>query len=54
MITIFLENGEHKVFHDKKMALRFMYMMDKRGYFISGWSCDNPEDNEWLDKRFKI
>ena len=53
MIEIFLNDGSEKELHDKKSALRFMYMMRNNGIWIRGWRCDDPEDNEWLNKRFK-
>lgn len=41
------------VLRTKQMALRFMYAMKSKGYFILSWQCDDPLDNEWLNKRFK-
>ena len=41
-------------FHTKQFALRFMYAMKSRGYIILDWTCDDPEDNEWLNRRFKL
>lgn len=52
MIEVFLGTDIH-VFRNKKSALKFMYMMNHKGYIISGWRCEDPYDNEWLDKRFK-
>lgn len=53
MIEVFLLDGTEKEFHTPYNALRFMYMMRNNGFWISGWQCDDPEDNEWLNKRFK-
>lgn len=40
-------------FRTKECALRFMYAMRGKGYLVTGWVCDDPEDNEWLNRRFK-
>ena len=53
MIIVFLANNVQREFHDVKSALRFMYLMKNKGYFILGWQCDDPEDNDWLNRRFK-
>lgn len=53
MIEVFLLDGSEREFHNKKTALRFMYMIRNQGYLILGWRCEDPEDNEWLNKRFK-
>lgn len=42
-----------KEFKTKQAALRYMYMLKNKGYFITGWRCDDPLDNEWLNRRFK-
>lgn len=34
-------------------ALRFMYMMDHKGYIVSTWTCDDPSDNEWISRRYR-
>lgn len=52
MIEVYIDK-DTKVFHTKEMALRFMYKMRNQGYFIKGWSADDPWDNEWLNRRFK-
>lgn len=54
MIQVWIDDWEAKEFHSKEMALRFMYGMQSRGHLIQGWSCDDPEDNEWLNRRFKL
>lgn len=41
-------------FNSKQMALRFMYGMSHKGNYITGWKCDLPDDNEWLNKRFHL
>lgn len=53
MIYVFLLNNDTHEFHTKEAALRFMYMMRNKGYFILGWKCDDSLDNNWLDRRFK-
>lgn len=56
MIEVFIL-GDNKYKHQFKtaqMALRFMYSMKSKGYMVQGWSCDDPEDNEWLNRRFKL
>ena len=45
---------ETKEFHTVKKALSFMYAMRNKGHFILGYRCDDPWNNEWLDKRFKL
>lgn len=52
MIEVFIESTT-KEFHSKEAALRFMYAMKSKGYFIRGWQCEDPSDNEWLNRRFK-
>ena len=54
MIVVEILNDSKKYkFHDKRSALRFMYTMKSKGYFIIGWTCEDPYDNEWLWIRFK-
>lgn len=48
------QNFETKEFHTAKKALSFMYAMRNKGHFILSYRCDDPWDNEWLDKRFKL
>lgn len=45
---------EDKEFTSPQMALRFMYAMRQKDIIIDGWKCDDPLDNEWLNKRFKL
>ena len=45
---------ETKEFHSPKTALRFMYAMTYKGYFILSYRADDIFDSEWLDKRFKL
>ena len=52
MIRVFIGHTE-KEFQNVKSALRFMYSMRSKGYFITGWQCDDPEENEWLNRRFR-
>ena len=52
MIEVFI--GDHtKLFNTKQCALRFMYAMKSKGYIIKGWKCEDPCDNDWLNRRFK-
>ena len=53
MIQVILIDEIIKEFHNAKSALRFMYAMKSKGYLIMGWRCDDPLDNEWLNRRFK-
>ena len=43
-----------KTFNTPQMALRFMYAMRNKGIMILGYSCDDPYDNQWLDRRFNL
>lgn len=52
MIEVFIGTNIY-VFRNKKSALKFMYMMFHKGYIISGWRCEDPYDNKWLNERFK-
>ena len=45
---------ETKKFYTAKKALSFMYTMRNKGHFILGYRCDDPWDNEWLDRRIKL
>ena len=40
-------------FYDCRKALAFMKSIDapNKESFITGWDCDNPDDNEWLYQR---
>ena len=55
MIYVYIigEKEPHE-FNTAQMALRFMYMMRNKGYIIEAWSCDDPYDNRWLERRFRI
>lgn len=44
---------ETKEFHTKEATLRFLYAMKSKGIIIDSWACDDPLDNDWLNKRFK-
>ena len=35
-------------------ALRFMYAMTHKGYFIMSYRADDPFDYQWLERRFKL
>lgn len=52
MIEVFLGSDTY-TFHNKKSALKFMYMMKNKGFMITGWKCEDPYDNDWLNRRFK-
>ena len=41
-----------KSFDNVKKALRFLYAIKRAGGIVSGWSCDDPYDNEYLNQRF--
>lgn len=41
-----------KEFHDSKKALAFMYTMKKKGFKNFEWITEDPEDNEYLYRRF--
>lgn len=43
--------AESKTFDDVKKALRFMYSTKGR-FFNFEWSCDDPEDNDYLNRKF--
>ena len=45
---------ETKQFHTAKKALSFMYAMRAKGHFILAWRCDDPYDNNWLERRIKL
>lgn len=56
MITIYFHwkgKEESKVFTNRIKALRFLYSIKSKGYFISGWSCEYPDDNDYLNRKFK-
>ena len=56
MITIYYIYKGKEVsnqFDNRIKALRFLYGIKKRGYTITGWICDDPYDNEYLDLRFR-
>lgn len=38
-------------FHTKENALRFIKSAHRWKIDIIGYSCDDPEDNEWLNMR---
>ena len=55
MIEVFiLGDSKSHQFQTAQMALRFMYAMRTKGYVIHGWSCEDPWDNKWLERRFKL
>lgn len=43
-----------KEFETTKVALRFMYAIRGKGHLILGYRCDDPYENEWLGRRFKL
>lgn len=43
---------DYIIFFDVKKALRFLYATAKK-YIIIGWTCDNPEDNDYLNYKFR-
>lgn len=56
-ITYRYETKEHIIkegsntFHDVKKALRFLYAMKGKIFFVT-WACDDPEDNEYLNRKY--
>ena len=47
---------DEKYFYDVKKALRFMYKMDAKGResFIDSYSCDDLEEQEYINQRFTL
>ena len=44
-----------ETFSDPVKALRFIWAMKNReDYYLDGWSCWDPEDNEYLASRISI
>ncbi len=56
-ITYNYEDKDHiirkgsKIFHDVKKALRFLYAMKNKIFFV-GWICDDPNDNDYLNRKY--
>ena len=42
---------DSKIFYDVKKALRFLYATQRK-FIITGWECENPEDNDYLNYRW--
>ena len=42
----------YKIFTDKTKALRFMYATNYK-FFNFEWVCDDPEDNDYLNQKYK-
>ena len=42
-----------KRFHSAVKALRGMYAMKRAGISIEGWVCDDPFDNDYLNRKFR-
>lgn len=54
MIKVFISGDKKEyTFQTAYNALRFMYMMRHKGFIITGWTCEDPYDNEWLNRKFK-
>lgn len=45
--------SETKEFHNRITALRFMYGIRRKGHIIINYYADDPEDTEWINRRFK-
>ena len=45
---------ETRKFDNRYSALRFMYGIEHNYHIVTGWKCDNPKDNEYLSKRFRL
>ena len=42
-------------FNSPVKALRFMYSIKGReDYFLDGYRCDDPEDDEYIGRRIKL
>lgn len=53
------KSGETKkgvtIFYDRAKALRFMYSMKRKsGQYLIGYSCEYPDDTEYLARRISI
>ena len=53
------KSGETKkgvtIFYDRTKALRFMYSMKRKsGQYLIGYSCEYPDDTEYLARRISI
>lgn len=56
-VTVFFSRScvqETHEFHDPKTALRFMYSMRGKNNQIICYSCDDPFDTDWINRRFKL
>lgn len=48
------DKTETKEFANVKTALRFMYSMRAKGNIVISYSCDDPEDTRFLERRFRL
>lgn len=48
------EKESSHTFHNKVMALRFMYKMNSLGYKVISIMCDDLWDYEWIERRFNV
>jgi len=45
-------NKSHEIsVYSKEMALRFIKGSPRKHRIVTGWRCDSPEDNEYLNQR---
>lgn len=45
-------NKKHEIFvYTRSMALRFIKGSPRAKRVITGWRCDDPEDNDYLNMR---
>ena len=55
MIKVWIVGDKKEyTFQSPYNALRFMYMMRNKGYIIEGYSCEDPYDSQWIERRFKL
>ena len=52
------DNTRHKadgIFFDVNKAIKFIYSLRKnKTTHITGWTCENAEDNEYLNQRINL
>ena len=48
------DKTDTKEFNNVKTALRFMYSMQAKGNIVISYSCDDPLDTRFLERRFRL
>ena len=43
---------DYKIFYTKEKALRFLYATCNK-FIIDGWICEDSDDNDYLNSRFR-